>query len=190
VTIKSIVELLAQADTALADNTTGDITPSDIRTLIKDFLDTISPAYGAIACTSSTETLSATPQVIAPFTSALAAAAGYYTTNLTNGAVTRLIQTAGIAGATDFTIASGSVSGANNANVLVELYKNGAPTGYRCSVTCTGAGDAQGFNIAGLTYTASPGDAVFDLRATGPAGSYVFTNVTIVIQAQPVRSFT
>lgn len=188
-TIKSIVELLAQADATLEDNTTGNITPSDIRAIIKDFLDTISPAYGAITCSSDTETLSATPVVIAPFTSTLAAVTGYYVANLTNGTVTRQIASAGIAGATDFVLASGSVSGANNTNVLIELYKNGAPTGYKTSVTCSGAGDQQGFNIAGLTYSAAPGDAVFDLRATGPAGSYVFTNVALVVQAQPVRSF-
>ncbi len=147
-TIKSIAELLAQADATLPDNTTQEISPADVRQMFRDFLDTIAPAYGVIACSSTTETLSATPQVLAPFTSALAAVAGYYTTNLTNGSVTRLVQTAGLAGATDFVVASGSVAGANNANVLVELYKNGVATGYKASVTCSGAGDEQGFNIA------------------------------------------
>jgi len=190
-TIKSIVELLAQADATLEDNTTGNITPADVRNLIKDFLDTVSPAYGAIVCTSDTATLSATPTQIAPFTTSVAAAAGYYTNNLSAGTVTRQIATAGLAGATDFIIVSGSVSGANNANVLVTLYKNGNPTPYRASVTCTGAGDGQGFNIAGITYTdAGDGDAVYDVRATGPAGSFVFTDVTLLVQAQPVRSFT
>jgi hypothetical protein len=183
-TIRSIVELLAQADATIEDNTTGAISAADVRNMIKDFLDTMSPAYGAIACTSTTETLSATPQPLAPFTSTLATTAGYYSANLVAGTITR---SSPVAGVTDFIIASGSVSGGNNNNVLVELYKNGVATGYKCSVTCTGAGDAQGFNIAGLTYTA--GSAEFSLRATGPAGSYVFTDVTLLVQAQPVRSF-
>jgi hypothetical protein len=184
-TIRSILELLAQADATIEDNTTQQISAADVRNLFKDFLDTMSPAYGAIQCTSVAETLGATPQLIAPFTSQAAVTAGYFTSNLTNGSVTR---SSAVAGITDFIIASGSVAGGNNNNVVVEIFKGGVATGYKASVTCAGAGDAQAFNIAGITYTAA-GTATYDIRATGPAGSYTFTDVSIIAQAQPVRSF-
>jgi len=102
--------------------------------------------------------------------------------------VTRQIAAAGIAGATDFVVISGAVSGTNNASVVLTLFKNGVATPYTTSVTCTGVGDNQGFNIAGVTYTAAV-DAVYELRATAPAGTYNFVDVTLLCQAQPVRSF-
>jgi hypothetical protein len=187
--IKSIVELLAQADTTLPDNTTQEITPADVRQIVKDILDTLSPAYGAMTLASQVLALSATPAIIAPFATSLAAQAGYYVNGLPGGTVTRQVAAAGVAGATDFFIASGAVSGGNNNSVVIEIFKNGVATGYKTSVTCTGAGDNQGFNIAGLSYTAAPSDAVYTLRATGPAGSYTFVDVTMLVQAQPVRSF-
>lgn len=187
-TIKSIAELLAQADTTLADNTTQLISAADVRTMIKDFLDTIAPAYGAITLASLAKVLSTTPSPITPFSTSVAATAGYYANSIANGRVTRWIATAGIAGATDFFIVTGGVSGPNNNNVLLEVYKNGVATGYKTSVTCSGGGDSQGFNIAGLTYSAGA-DAEFEVRASGPAGNYTFVNTTIIVQAQPVRSF-
>lgn len=38
-TAKTRSDLNTQADTDLADNTTGDITPADVRTIVKDIAD-------------------------------------------------------------------------------------------------------------------------------------------------------
>lgn len=183
-TIKSCVELLAQADATIQDNTTGDITAAEVRALFKDIVDTFTPAYGAILL-GSTETLSATPTVLAPAISQLVATAGYFTTNLTNGSVTRTMG--GVVGGTEQVIIGGEVEGANNNLVRVELYRDGAPTSYYMDVTCRGAGRPVGFNIAGILY--HEGDTTYDIRATGDAGSYVFSDVRLIAQAQAVRSF-
>lgn len=185
-TIRSILELLAEADANLPDNTTGQISPADVRTLIKDFLDTVSPAYGVISATSSVEALTATPAVISPFTAILAATAGYFTANLTNGSVTRPLN--GIAGASVRLTANGDVAGANNTAVTVTLYKNGAATPFKTTVATRGAANPVSFNIAGLTYNDT--DAVYDLRAaTDTNGSYTFSNVLLLCEDVPVRSF-
>lgn len=184
-TIRSILELLAQADATIEDNTTGQISPADVRTLIKDFLDTMSPAYGVIQCSSSVEALTATPAPIAPFTASLAATAGYFTANLTAGSVTRALN--GIAGASVRLTINGEVTGANNTAVTVTLYKNGAPTPFKTTVATRGANPVA-FNIAGLTYNDT--DAVYDLRATtDTTGSYTFSNVLMLCEDVPVRSF-
>jgi len=188
-TIRSIIELLAQADADLPDNAAGLISPADVRGLIKNLLDTLSPAYGAIQCSGVSKVLSASPVVLSPFTAAVTATAGYYQTNLTNGTITREIGTAGIAGATDFFIADGAVEGPNNDLVTVTLFKNGAPTAYSVSVTCQGTGRPVEWNMAGIVYSAAPGNASFDLRASGDAGSKIFSNLDFLIQAQAVRSF-
>jgi hypothetical protein len=189
VTIRSINELLAQADATIEDNTTGAITPADVRNMFKDFLDTIAPAYGAISLPTASKALSPTPSAITPFTSVVQQTANVYLASAANGNVRRLINTAGIAGATDFVVISGTIAGGNNNTVRLTLYKNGAPTPYTTSVTCTGAGDFQGFNLAGITYTDGAQDATYAIYASGPAGTYDLADLFLVAQAQPVRSF-
>jgi hypothetical protein len=188
-TIKSMNELLAQADATIQDNATGDITAAEVRTMIKDLIDTLSPAYGAISCASDVIVLTATPVAIAPFTSTAAATPGFYTTNLTAGTVTRLVQSASLAGATDIIVVDGECAGPNNNLVTIHLYKNGAPTGFEMSVTCLGAGRPVSYNFVGLVYSASPGDAVYDIRVSGDAASVTFLNTDVLFQANPVRSF-
>jgi len=185
-TIRSINELLAQADATIEDNTSANITPADVRSLIKDFLDTVAPAYAAITCSGATLTLSATPQAIAPFTSQDALTTGLWTVNLTTGSTTRALS--GVAGSTTFVSVNGTVEGPLNDLVTVRLYKNGAPTPFLVSATCQGAGRPVGFDFSGLDYTNA--NATFDVRASGDAGSKTFSNVFLLCQTQTVRSFT
>ena len=187
-TIKSMNELLAQADATIEDNTTGNITPSDVRSLIKDLIDTISPAYGAIGITTPVVfPLTATPAVLKPFDASLANVPSHYTNNLANGSVTRLVTSAGLAGATDFVIIDGNVEGPNGDLVTIALYKNGSPTPYTTSVMTTGASEPIGFNLAALSYTAA--DAVYEIRVSGDAGNKTFSKTSLICQSQPVRSF-
>jgi hypothetical protein len=187
-TIKSIEQLLAQADATLADNVTGDISASDVRTLIKDFLDTIGPGYGVLNLTTLSKACTATASVITPWTAVEEQTAGYYNISVANGQVTRLVTTAGLVGATDFIVATGSVNGPNNSQLTLELYKNGAPTGIKQSVTCAGTSDNVGFNLTGLEYTTV--DAVYELRASSvPNGNHNFSTVQLLCQSQAVRAF-
>lgn len=188
-TIKSMNELLAQADATIEDNTSGAISPSDVRAIIKDLIDTISPAYGAIGITTPVAfTLSATPTTLTPFDTNLANVPSHYTNNLSAGTVTRLVTTAGIAGATDFVIIDGNVEGPNGDLVTIALYKNGNPTPYTTSLQTTGAGEPVGFNLSALSYT-SGADAVYEMRVSGDPGSKTFSKTSIICQSQPVRSF-
>lgn len=191
-TIKSILELQLQADTTIEDNTSGLITASDVRTLFNDILDTLSPAYGQVLLTSLVKAVNTTPSKLSPFNSAPIATPGFYAASAANGEVTRYIATAGIAGATDFVIVQGSVTGSSNGTIRVSLYKNGVDTGWSVTVNCTGNTEPISFNIAALNYTASV-DATYSLYITAIAatdnGNYTFTNTVILAQAQAVRSF-
>lgn len=184
---KSVNELLAQADATIQDNATGDISAAEVRNIIKDFIDTMAPSYGVISCTSSVETIpGGTPQVIAPFTATLQAAPiTEWSANLTNGSVTRALN--GVAGNTSRVTVDGDVEGPNNNLVEVRLYKNGAYTGFSVSVTTGGAGRPFGFNFIGIIYNDT--NATFDVRAVGDAGTYTFSNVDLICENVPVRSF-
>ena len=188
-TIKSILNLLAQADSSFPDNTSQAITPALLRTFVKDFLDTMSPAYGVIRLTSLLKALTSTPQPLSPFGSSVQATAGYYRTSVATGSVIRDIQTAAIPGATDFVLLNIDVEGPNGNLVTVEFYKNGVSTGYKVSITTNGAGKPESINVAGLGYTDGATDAEWAVYVYGDAGNYTFTNGSLVCQAQPVRSF-
>lgn len=182
-------ELLAQAAATLPDNTVGDISAADVRQMITDFIDSVSPGYGVIQLTTLAKATTATPSVLSPWTAVSNATATMFIGSAALGQVTRLIGTAGLAGATNFITLQGSVNGPNNSNVTLEIYKNGAPTGIKTSVTCTGSGDNVGINAAGLDYTASV-DAVYEVRASSvPSNTHTFSNLALIVQAQPVRAY-
>jgi hypothetical protein len=188
-TIKSIDQLLAQADATLEDNTSGAISAADVRNMVKDFIDTVAPAYGAINCTSVTESVTATPTVIAPFTAVIQVTASHFTTNLTAGQITRLKGTVGLPRVVDLIVVTGSVACGNNNAITVTLFKNGAPTIYAVTVTGRGAANPVAFNVVGLALTDGPGDVVYELRVSGEITTAEFTNLALIAQAQPVRSF-
>jgi hypothetical protein len=190
-TIKSILELLAQADATIEDNTTGNITPSDVRAMFKDFLDTMSPAYGVLRATNPVafNVPASPPAAFKPFAEIVASTAGFFNCSAANGVVTRLIASAGIAGASSIVLISGEVAGTNNDNVNLEVFKNGVATGWRTSAVCQGTGEFVGFNIAGFVFDTGA-DVDYELRVSGTAGSKDFRNMVMLFQAQPVRSFT
>jgi hypothetical protein len=188
-TIKSIELLLSQAATTLADNTTGAISASDVRDMVIDFIDSIAPAYGAIHCTSVSVSVTATPQVIAPFTSNIEVTSSYFTTNLSAGQVTRLVGSAGLPSALDFIVVNGSVAAGNNSSITVALFKNGSPTLYAVTVTGRGSANPVAFNLAGLALTDGAGAAVYELRVSGETTTADITNLALIAQAQPVRSY-
>jgi hypothetical protein len=188
-TIKSIEELITQANTNLPDNITQLISAADVRQLFIDFLDSVGPGYGVMNLVGpSAKAVTTTPSKISPFTSVEEVTSGFYIGSAANAEITRLIASASIVGATDFITVTGSVNGPNNNNLTVEIYKDGAPTGIKMSVTCTGTSDNVGFNCVGLEYKAGA-DAVYDVRVSGPAANYNFTNVQFLAQSQPVRAY-
>lgn len=186
--IKSIAELLAQADTSFPDNSTQLITPAVLRTFVKDFLDSVAPAIGGITLTSLAKALNATPSPLSPWNATLQATAGVYTTSVALGEVIRYIATAALTGATDFVTGTVSVEGPSGGLVTLELYKNGVATGYKVSVTTNGAGKSESAYMAGVSYN-SGADVEYRIFASGDAGNYIFSNGVLQVQAVPVRSY-
>lgn len=189
-TIKSMQELKAQADATIEDNITGAISAADVRTLIKDFVDSVTPGYGALSFTTGSFNVPiTTPSVFTPWSAVTEQDPGYFTASAANGQITRLITTAGLAAATDLHTLNGNVSGTGGHLVTIEIFKNGAATGWKTSVACESAANPVGFNISGITYTPTV-DAVYDMRVVGSvAGAKTFSNLSWIVQSQPVASY-
>ena len=188
--IKSIEQLLAQADATIEDNTTQNITAADVRAMFKDFLDTMGPGYGVLVLTGpSSKAVTNVPSILTPWTAVEEVTVGYFNASAANGTVTRLLATASIPGGTQQIQFSGSVNGSNNSNLTAEIYGNGVATGIKTSVTTTGATDNVGLNAVGLDYRAGA-DVVYDVRLSAiPSGNFNVSNLRFLFQSQPVRAY-
>lgn len=187
-TIRSLFQMLAQADASLPDNTTGAISPADVRDMFKDLIDTLTPGYGSITNFGGAgliAMLSATPQVLAPFTAIAEVSAGYFTANLATGSITRTLGT--VPGSRLFITAEGLVSGAGGNDVVVRLFANDLPTNFTTTASTSGATNKIAFDLAAILYINTT--TKFDLRVSGPANSFTFTELLLTIQSQPVRDF-
>ena len=92
-----MAELKAQAVADLQDNNTGAISPADVRNMITEFLDTMTPAYGALTIGSGAGialTLNTTPAVALPWETISPDTTPEYTCTLATGIISRTGQTA------------------------------------------------------------------------------------------------
>ena len=185
--IKSMVELIQQAETTLADNVTQDISAADVRLMIENVVDSLAPAYGSMELETKVQAIDATPTALTGWTFVVAEADTAYLCNLLAGTVTRKVTSAGIAGATDNTLVSGAVAGNVNDVVDITLYRNGAATSFGTTITCQGVGRPMSFQMNAWNY--STVDAVYDVRVSGSTGTATFSNVIIIARAIPVRSY-
>jgi hypothetical protein len=129
-----------------------------------------------MACSSTVETLGASPVVLAPFTSTpLNTDSDDWTPHLVNGTVTRLLN--GAAETLTAVTVAGTVSGAAASEVTLGIYLGGVLIGHRVVVSTTGASNAIAFSVSAVG--SATGAAVFDVRATGTAGEYTFSGVTL-----------
>lgn len=183
-TRKIMDELLAQAQQVLPDNVAELIKPTDIRNMIKDILDTITPSYGGMRISSLVQNLTATPTALV-FQSEIVAFPPEWVINLAPGTMQRIQPTPPRVNSR-FTI-NGDIIGGQGNEVTVELYANGLFSGWRSIVTTQGASNRGTFSFSAIDVIDSA--TVYELRvSTNASGSYTFQNVLFVGENIPVRS--
>lgn len=90
---KTIAALLAQADTTIEDNTTQNISPADVRSMVKDFVDSMTPGFASItnASLAFPSLGGGVPQIVT-CTASPVSTSGSFTPNFAAGTITRLAQ--------------------------------------------------------------------------------------------------
>ena len=183
-TRKSIVELLAQANTTLPDNNSGLITPAVVRDLIVDFLDTVAPAYGVLAISGSLVKACTPTLTLVVFTTNTGATANGFTIDALTGTVTKLNR-----GTTRFSF-NCDVQFAANRAITFALFINGVQTSWGVSNQGDGTGDPQSVGFSGIAYVDTP-NAVFQVFARTDANTNVtLSSASFVCENVPVNSFT
>lgn len=180
---KSIVELEAQADATLEDNSTGSISPSDVRTMVKDFLNAIRPAYGVLQKTApSTQVIGLTP-VIMQWTAAQDS--DPLQTN-SSAAIGRITRTERGTSTINFTA---DLECQNGRFVTFTLFKNGVATTWRVTGNGGGTGNPIAVALAAVDY-ADPA-AYYEIFVSAElAGTNVaLSNAGLILSVDPVNSF-
>jgi len=181
---KSFVELRSQTNGTINDNTVGDISPLEVRTLILDILNAIQPAYGVLSLVGpAAQTAGITPAVVMNFSSVTDSDATQTTSVASPGRITRSERGTSVATfTTDFEAANGRF-------VTFSLYKNGVLTPWRVTGNGGGAGNPVAVSLTAIDY-ADPA-AFYDIRITAELAATVVTlsNAAFVLRIDPVNTF-
>jgi hypothetical protein len=182
-TRRTIVELTAQADTTLPDNTTGLIDPADVRNMIKDFLDTIRPSYAAIRISSDVSKAVTTTFSTFSWTNTEIAQAPDWSVSLASGTM----QRDGGPASTRITF-NIDVVAPNNSIVTFALFVNGVETPWAISNTSTSSTDKQSYSLSAINYN-SQATIQYQIQVkSSAAGNIVLSNGALVCENIPVNT--
>lgn len=181
---KSILELIAQATADFPDNVTGLVTPAKLRNWAIDFLNSIAPSYGYLLLTGpTTQTFGLTPALVV-FQTAYDSDPAQTTSAVPASTVTRAEKGTSTI---NFTM---DLETNNGRFITFTLFKNGVATPWRVTGNGGGAGNPIAVSLTAIDYADPP--AVYGMRATAEqAGTSVtLSNGGMIVQVEPVRSFT
>jgi hypothetical protein len=182
-TRKTIVELIAQANATLPDNTTGLIDPADVRNMILDFLDTIRPSYAAISIAAGISKAVTTTFSTFTWETTEIAQAPDWTVSLASGTV----QRSGGPASTRITF-NIDVVAPNNTVVTFALFVNGVEQVWAVSNTSTSATDVQSYAMSAISYDASATiQYQIQVKSTA-AGNIILSNAAMVCENVPVNT--
>ena len=180
---KSITELELQADTTIEDNTTGAISPADVRAMFKDFLNAIRPAYGVLQLTGNpTQNLGLTP-VKMQWNNASDSDINETNSSAANGSISRTERgTSTINVTLDVECTSGRF-------VTATLYKNGAATPWRITGVGAGTGNPVGMAFTAVDYADPAAYYEVFLSAEVANTATIVSNGAMILQVLPVNSY-
>lgn len=184
-TRKTMVALLAQADATLADNATQDISAADVRNLIKDFIDTMTPGFGAVGKDAHTLVALGVTPVVVPYDT-LMAVTTEFTANLPAGTVTR--NALGLPTVNTRITFFAGVTGPSGNEVSFTLQRDGVNVPGGFTVSGMGATNpVQGsFEIINATPVAgNPVYRVMAAKINGAAANVDLSNVRFILEVVP-----
>lgn len=181
---KTMVELQAEITSLFVDNTTGSITPAQLRQFCSDFVTSMTPAYGGLAITGPLiQTFNNAPAVTTVWQNELTATAPEYTTTPATGTVTR---SDGVC--TNQITLNIDVELTVNRVIYATLYKNGVATAFRASATGRGAGNPSILSFDAIDYSAVPANYQIWCNTDASNTPVTFTNGVFLVRALPVRT--
>lgn len=180
---KSIQELLTEITVLLNDNSAGEITPLDLRTVLNDIAGIIQPSYGVFDLPGPDTFSSGLTDVVLPWTTFISGGAVQYTAaGLTVISCDQRAMTA-----IDLSL---DVEGLNGRVATATLYANGVATRAAASVVCQGVGKPMSLNFSILNYQAAASSYELRIKCDTANTTLTFSNGVLILSNVPVNSFT
>jgi len=168
--------------TLLPDNTTGEISPADVRAVATDLADTFRPAaHALLRPTPAAQALTTTDATLTVFDTARGVGeTGIVIPNIANSTLEAALVGAYRA---DFTA---TLEGPNNDDVVLSLYRNAVATGIAGEISLRGASNPVALTFSFYTTTAAV-NAVYTISARLRTGSsnVTFSNVGFALSWVP-----
>jgi len=188
-TVYNATDLQAQIDNLLPNNTSGDISPTDVRTVIEDVVDSLKPIGGAITDGNVTSiSITGTPTLYNHYTSNTGPTNELFAPDFANGVVDILDSGVYLVGVTF------EGEWATTEDLVFEFYINGAahPTSpLKVSSAGDGASDPttisflrQTCTITEAMITAGGGSAELALYAYSTTGTFSLDQNDIIMGAE------
>lgn len=181
---KAITALEAQADATIEDNTSGSISPADVRAMFKDFLNAIRPAYGVLQQTGNpSQNLGLTPTKML-WNNAQDSDINETNSSAASGRISRLER-----GTSSLTM-SVNVACQSGRFITATIYKNGVATPWRVTATGAGNGNPVGMSVTMIDYADPAAYYEVFLTAETNATTTVVSNGAMILRVDPVNSYT
>jgi hypothetical protein len=182
---RTIIDLRAEVGAKFPDNTTGLITPVQVRDMFKDVIDTFAPGYGIASIDSLTlVALGITPQVVTYDT--LLAETDTYSVDPALGAITRLAR--GLPSTVNRISFYADVSAPTGDEVVFSLFRDGIDIPGGGTVSGQGLGNVIQVAFSISTTAEDNLDHTYDIRAlkvTGGADNVELANVRFILEYVP-----
>jgi hypothetical protein len=183
---KTMQALLAQADVTLPDNITQDISAADVRNLIKDFIDSMTPGFGAVGNELHTLVALGIPPQVVPYDTLLAVTVDFNSANIALGEVQRLAL--GLPSTnTRVTFYAGVAAPAGN-EIVFTLFRDGVNVPGGCTVSGQGIGnivDGSFEIINGEPLGGNPIYKVMASKVSGAAADVELSQVRLILEVVP-----
>jgi hypothetical protein len=182
---KTIVDLLAQADATINDNTSQDITAADVRNMVRDIIDTFCPGFGAVGNPSVTLNTLGTLPVVIPYSEMLAVTTDFVA-NLSAGTVQR--KAMGLPSTNTRVTFYSDIAAADGSEIVMSLYRDGVNVPGGTTASGRGIGNVVEASFEIINAQPIAGDPVYSVRAskiTGAADNVTFSNVRLILEVVP-----
>lgn len=181
--VKSINELLAEANANFPDNNTQLITPVKLRQFCQDFLAAMAPFYGQLTLAGPSVQPQTTTPIVLVYDTAYDSNPLQSTTTVPASTIARTER-----GSSRINFAA-TFACTNNISLTFRLYKDGAPTIWK--TTGVGRGAANPVSVSLVAFDYADPAPVYSMRVSSESAvSVTFTDLVLLLATSPVNSFT
>ena len=183
---KTMFALKAQADATLPDNASHQITAAAVRTMIKDFIDTMTPGFGALGADIATLAgLGLTP-VMVVLPNLMAITADFTSFGPTSGQLRR--NALGLPSTNTRVTFYAGISCDTGNEIVFSLYRDGVNVPGGCTISGQGATNIVEGSFEVINAVPVAGDPVYEVRASKISGGIddvELTDVRLILEVVP-----